>query len=198
MRGAFLLCVLLLCGCKKQTPQAALPQPQLHSTVWDEVLAKPEYSNEVVLAGLNLPTDQWTNITWGPSTKLVRINASKWSRIAAVTDRALAEVEPRLKEMSVSNLVYCFKLVEAPYFDGSQFGEVTGRVFWTGNLLVKRELESRSLYDLQVLRAFRNDKVGFLENPNGMPASLPWQLDEIISDVRDTRTTVPAFTATNR
>jgi hypothetical protein len=181
----------------KHKPQAALPQPQIHRTIWDELLAKPEYSNEVARAGLDLPTDEWTNGTWGPSTKIVRINASKWRRIGAVTDKALGEVKPKLKEMSVSNLVYCFELVDysRPWVPDS--GGVAEIVFWNGNFLIKRELESRSLDDLKVLRTFRNDKVAILENSQSDPSPLPWQLDEIFSDVRDRHTIVPTQAATN-
>src|SRR5258707_692111 len=66
-----------------------------------------EYSNALVVAFKELPTDKWVNYP-------VNLNSSQGERVWHAVEPMLAEIKPRLKEMSISNLVGSFKLVPYP------------------------------------------------------------------------------------
>jgi hypothetical protein len=185
------ICLLILtCGtftsaCKKQQPVAS-PQPWQTFTPFDEALAKPEYSNSIVQAEQDLPTDEWVQ-------KPFKYNASRSRREAAVADQMLAEIRPRLKSMNITNLVNSFKLISLP-FGGltNNFDGVAQLLYVQGNGWIVYEIKSRPTNELQMLRFLGNDTTEIYDGPQGFPLSLKDRLDEILQDLREGLTNNPS------
>ena len=183
MRFSVLVCAVLLGdGCGK-TPRHGLEaeSPQRY-TILDEVLAKPEYSNSINQAQCDLPTDKW-------EAEPYHHNASREWREISVAAQMLEEVKPRLREMSVRNLVGSFKLIAHRYgILTNSFEGVAERVYAIGNRFIVYEIKSRNINDLRVLRKLGNDEMTIYEGPQGFDLPLTLQLEEILEDLQSTPT----------
>ncbi len=182
MRAWLFIPAVLVCGCN-QAPQQRVPAtaPQTLN-ILDEALAKPKYSNAIVQAQQQLPTDKWED-------KPFRRNVSREQRVWAVAKPMLDEITPRLKEMSVSNLVNSFKVVPYPWgVLTNQLGEVEECVYAIGNQLIKNEIKARPREQLLGLQKLGSDKVMLIEGPQGADLSLADELDEILYDLRNSLT----------
>lgn len=184
MRASVLICSALLCvGCDKTPRHTAPGEVSQRHTILDEVLAKPQYSNSIVEAQRDLPTDKWESEPY-------HHNASRDQRERSVATQMLAEVKPHIREMSVSNLVGSFKLIAHRYgILTNNFEGVAGCVYAIGNQLIINELKSRPFDDLAVLRKLGNDNMTMYEGEQGFDLPLTLQLNEIIEDLRPTPTT---------
>jgi hypothetical protein len=179
----FQICLLILaCGiftfaCQKQK-QIASPQPWETLTLFDELLVKPGYSNSIVQAEQELPTDEWVQEPF-------KHNASRSRREAAIADQVLAEIRPRLKSMNITNLVKSFKLISLDFgYITNNFGGVAQQVYTIGNAWIVNEIKSRPTNELQMLRFLGNDTAEIYGGPQGFPMSLKDRLDEILDDLR--------------
>src|SRR5256885_11755004 len=159
MRSCLVIAVLLVFGCNR-APEPKTPPPS-PASIFDEVVARPRYSNAIVQAEQDLPSDRWEE-------KPFHYNASRGDRVWAVAKPMLDEVTPRFKEMSVTNLVRSFKVVPYPYgFMTNQLGDVAECVYAVGNQLIINEIKSRPPEQLRGLRNLGSDKVMLVEGPQG-------------------------------
>jgi hypothetical protein len=173
----FAICAILFCGCSKVSQHAStVPSPQ-GSCIFDEALKNPNHSNSILVAERQLPTDVWEQ-------KPFHVNASQGQRVSAVGERILAEVEPRFKMMSVSNLVFSAKLVSYPFGDvTNDFGAVAEYVYVFGNQLIINEIKTRPPEEVRTLRKLRSDQLMFFEGPQGFGLPLTYQLEEVLGDL---------------
>src|SRR2546426_1098859 len=107
MHRALTTSLLLLCACNNspQTPPPAqLASPQ--ATLLDEVLVSPAFSNEISQAERDLPDDKWEQQPY-------RFNASRAQREIKVADMMLQDIKPKLKQLTVTELVRALKVL--PY-----------------------------------------------------------------------------------
>jgi hypothetical protein len=186
MRLLVLICAALLCGCGKSPHQASPPVAAQATTILDQVLAKPEYSNSIVAAQQDLATDAWND-------KPYRYNSSRAAREWAVASRMLAEIKPRLKQMDITNLVGSLKVFPINSFSAFDIKRVAESVYLQGNKLIMDEIKSRPASELRALRTLGNDKVMLAPGMQGMPGSLKNRLDDILHEVQK-RTTIGGLT----
>jgi hypothetical protein len=176
LRACLLITGLLACGCSESPPRelpvAVAPQPL---PTLDEAFAK--YSNAMVHAWQELPTDKWED-------KPFRSNVSAEERVSVIARPMFEEIKAQLKGMTVTNLVRAFKLVEYPY------GEVTNEFGWAaeyayaiGNQLIKNEIKTRPPEELRGLPKLGSDKYMLVEGPQGFGAPLTYDLQEILDDL---------------
>ena len=177
------MCGIFTSACQKRQ-QVASPQPWQTFTPFDEVLAKPEYSNSIAQAEQDLPTDEWVE-------KPFKCNASRAKREAAVADQMLAEIRPRLKSMNITNLVKSFKLIPHPLgILTNDFHGVAEDLYARGNGCIVYEIKSRSTNELQFFISWETMQRRFTK-AQGYPLSLRDQLDEILQDLREGLTNNP-------
>lgn len=171
MRAAFLGLVVLMFGCSEQPRRTSTWKDWAQPTILDTALKKAEYSNAMVQAERDLAEDNWRTNVFGPE------NLSRGLRESAVGETMLEEIKPRLKGMTVTELIESLKAV--PYPEGAltnDYEGVTGYVYYWGNQAILDEIKSRPTNELQVLRGLVTDKIDVYRGPQG-PMSL---LDSII------------------
>ena len=151
----------MICGCSRAPIQAPRSQAPAQLTVLDRVLAQPDYSNAIVQAQRDLPGDKWRDKPW-------HYNVSRDQREYAVSKAMLGEIRPRLRSMSVTELVGSFKMT--PYPEGALTNAYEGvamYLFADGNEAIINEIKSRPTNELQVLRALATDKLEVYRGPQG-------------------------------
>ena len=162
MRGALIITALLLCGCgpsNRQTESSVIAQP----TILDEVLAKPEYAEAIKQAESDLPADERRDKPWP-------INDSRSRRESSVAQKMLAEIQPRLERMSVTELIRSLKVT--PRLSGASFEGVSADVYSGGNRMIIAEIQSRPKYELAVLPSLADASVDVWEGIQGPGATL--------------------------
>jgi len=179
---AVVLLYVLLCGCRKAPPKPASALFPQGPAILDEILTNATFSNALEAAFVELPTDEWDK---GPKP----YNVSQSQRLYKLGKPVFEELKPRLKEMSISNLVCSLKVVDSRdaglYNDWSRAAEC---VYSWGNREIIAEIKRRPLNELNVLRKFDNDRVTIWEGYAGFGLPLTYQLDEILQDVREDAT----------
>jgi len=165
MRIAFIMFVLLGCGCNKSRQQAKLPIiPQY--TIFDETIAKPEYADVIKQAERDLPDDKWM-------TEPFRANRSRAEREYHVVTNILAAIEPKLKRMSVTELVRSLKIEMGPtVLVTNDFSGVAEGVYLGGYSMIKKEIQSRPKKELEVLPSLGDNSVWLFTGPQGPPVTL--------------------------
>src|SRR2546426_10083805 len=102
MHRALITSVILLCACNRPSqtsPRAQLAPPR--ATLFDEALVSPAFSNAVGQAERDLPDDKWEEQPY-------RFNASQ--REIKVADMILQDIKPKLKQLTVTELVRALKV----------------------------------------------------------------------------------------
>jgi hypothetical protein len=149
VRATLIILALLLCGCgesHQQTKPPVIPQ----STILDKALARPEYAEAIKQAERTLPDDEWNNDP-------MHMNLSREQREMSVATNILGTVEPRLKQMTVTELVHSLKIV--PRLSYGDFGGVACYVYEIGNHEILLEIKSRPKAELEVLPSLADDQV---------------------------------------
>src|SRR5262249_11984027 len=101
MRPPFLIAALLFCECSSSPPQTtSTASPPPSPSILDETVAK--YSNALAHAWQELPGDRWEE------SRPFRVNVSSDQRVLVVAKPMFDEIQARLKEMTVTNLVGSF------------------------------------------------------------------------------------------
>jgi hypothetical protein len=163
MRIALVMSALLICGCGASHHHAAPPViPQ--STILDEALAKPEYADAIKQAERDLPDDMLRDIPW-------HMNVSREGREFQVATNILARIEPKLKRMSVMELVRSLK-VEDWMLQTNDFSGVSEKVFKLGNTMITSEIKSRPKSELEVLPSLADGRVWIYTGVQGPPDTL--------------------------
>jgi hypothetical protein len=165
---------MLLCACNR-LPYQTVPvgrAPQV--TILDEALAK--YSNAIVRAQQELPTDKWEE-------KPFHHNASCDQRVSTATKPMFEELKLRLKGMSVTNLVKSLKLIPYPYGNlTNQLNEAAQYVYSGGNWFIINEIKARPSEELRGLEKLGSDKLMLVEEPQGFGLPLTCELEDILHD----------------
>jgi hypothetical protein len=130
----------------------------LPASILDEVLRTPEFSNAVAQAERDLPSDYWEHTPF-------RYNSSRARREAEVARTMLAEIEPRLKTMGVTDLVRALKVYDYPMLN--TIPGVAGYVYLYGNQMIIGEIKSRPTSELAVLPGLADDKLQVYEGEQG-------------------------------
>ena len=165
-----IICAMLCFGCDSKQTRPAQSTPAIKRTpIFDLVASTPDYSNAIVAADRDLPGDMW-------STGPIRENESRGRRLAPIAKRILEEVRPKLKQMSVVELVNCLKV-----FDGSGFvtGYIADEIYPQGNEMILAEMRSRPAQERQTLLGLVVD-AGHLDTGSQGP---PTSMDEIIREL---------------
>ena len=135
-------------------------------TILDEALAKPEYADAIKQAERDLPDDEWAD-------KPFRQNMSREQRDYRVATNILAEIEPKLKQLSVTELVRSLKIEYSPAVDVTNNPtEVAEDVYLDGFDMIKTEIQSRPKKDLEVLPSLADDRVWLFTGSQGPPETL--------------------------
>ncbi len=168
MRTIVAIWALLICGCDRPHPSAEVAKAHVwqKTTILDEVLLSPEYVDAIKQAECDLPDDEWRDKPW-------RMNLSRERREHPLATRMLADIQPKLKSMSVTELVQGLKLLTYP--EGvltNSFGGVAYYVYRDGNLMIIQEIKLRPKKDLLVLTNLADDKVVVWEGSQGPCATL--------------------------
>ena len=164
MRSAFMVSVLLLCGCGTTHP-AAKPDPAAQETVFDVALAEPRYSDAIRQAEREVPGDERID-------KPFPANVSRERREYQVATNILAELKPKLKQMSVTELVLSLKIESAPgVVVSNDFSGVASDVYVGGYNMIKKEILSRPKKQLQVLPGLADGSVWLYTGPQGPPVT---------------------------
>jgi hypothetical protein len=108
VRANFLAVMIMICGCSRAPREAPLAQAWAQPTILDRVLAKADYSNALVQAECDLPSDKWRTNFFGPR------NVSRDDRESAVGEAMIATIKPCLKDMSVTELIKSLKAMPYP------------------------------------------------------------------------------------
>ena len=165
MRTTFILSALLLCGCTVSR-QAANPSAPSQLSVFDEALANLKYVNAIRQAERDLPGDTMVK-------KPFPANLTRERREYQVATNILAELEPRLKQMSVTRLVQSLKVEGGPSPQASaSWGGVADFVYVGGYALIKKEIQARPANELRVLPGLADDSVWLYTGPQGPPVTL--------------------------
>jgi hypothetical protein len=143
MLPVIVACVQLLGGCDGSRPAIAV----LRTPLFDDVAVSPKYSNEIAQADRNLSDDEWI-------TDPFQINVSRGLRVVPIAREILSEIEPKLKGMSVAELVRCLKVQ-----DGSGFitNSIADALYPEGNNKVISEIRSRPVAERELLLRWPHD-----------------------------------------
>src|SRR2546425_8368700 len=99
MHRALITSVILLCACNRPSqtsPRAQLAPPR--ATLLDEALVSPAFSNALGQAERDLPDDKWEEQPY-------HFNSTRAHRESEVADMMLQHIKPKLKQLSVTELV---------------------------------------------------------------------------------------------
>jgi hypothetical protein len=163
-------CAMLCFGCDVKQTRRALSTPSIKRTpIFDLIANTPDYSNAIVAADRDMPGDAWAT---GP----ISVNESRGSRVAPIAKRILDEVRPKLKQMSVVELVHCLKVQ-----DGSGFvtGYIADEIYPQGNEMIIAEMLSRPVQERETLLGLPFDGADLDTGSQGPPRSA----DEVISQI---------------
>jgi len=156
--------MLLLCTCDKKPSQ---PPPRARTHPWpplfDQALARPDFSNAVSQAERDLPDDRWED-------KPGRFNASRGQREMKVTEMILHDIKPKLKQLSVTELVRGLKVL--PYPSIESFPGVRQYLYAWGNAVIINEIKSRPTNELSVLPGLADDTLQVFDGDQGQGLSL--------------------------
>lgn len=176
MRATLILSALLLCGCGVSHQQAKPPAVTQY-TIFDEALAKPEYAYAIKQAERDLPDDEWAN-------KAFRQNMSREQRDYRVATNILAEIEPKLKQMSVTELIQSLRVDYSPAFDVTNDPtDVAEDVYLVGFDMVKKEIQSRPKKELEVLPGLADGNVLLDTGEQGPPETLESFVHEMTNNM---------------
>lgn len=154
MRIVIIILCLVLCGCTSPHRPAAASS----RGILDEVLAKPAHASAVQQAERDLPADEWEDTPY-------RHNVSRFQRESAVALAMLRETAPKLKKMSVTELVRSLKVTSRDDLGG--FNGVAGDVFEWGNAMIIAEIQLRPKEELKVLSGLAEENVVVYEGTQG-------------------------------
>jgi hypothetical protein len=157
-----LICSSMCFGCDtKQTRRVELAPSIKRTPIFDLVASTPDYSNAIVVADRDLPGDVWTT---GP----MRVNESRGQRLAPIAKNILEEVRPKLKQMSVVELVHCLKVE-----DGSGFatGYIADYLYPEGSEMIIAEMRLRPVRERQSLLGLPLDRADLDTGSQGCSAS---------------------------
>lgn len=162
MRLSCLILTVVISGCSKEPRQVPSWNDWAQPTMLDQVLTKTGYSNAIVQAEVDLPTDKWETNHFGP------VNVSRSGREYAACKVMLDEIKPQLKNLSVTELVKSLKAVPFPEgMNTNGYDGVAGYVYFMGNEAIIREIKSRPTNELQVLRGLATDRIEVYRGPQG-------------------------------
>jgi hypothetical protein len=165
MRISLLLSALLVCGCAAPRHQAKSPLI-LPTSIFDDVLTKPQYADAIREAERDLPADRWV-------AGKGRSNVSRSERECAVVSNILSDLRPTLHAMSATELVRALKVV--PYPDGlftNDFSTVRQDLYQRGNFAISKEIKSRPDSELTVLAPLADDHFVIWTGPDGSVTTL--------------------------
>jgi hypothetical protein len=147
-RIAILLAVFLTtAGCNHKGSETSANLYE-HS-IFDSILARDGMQERVKKAEQDLPGDVYKTIGEG-GVMPMRWNDSRQTREQKIADELLHDLQPSLKQMSVSNLVSAMKI--EPWFSDSP----EGVAYWLcgeGNKMIIDEIKSRPVEQLEPLKA---------------------------------------------
>lgn len=149
--GAF-----LCCGCNNsQQPQSSSRVKRI--PLFDQLAGAPQYSNAIAAADCDLPGDEWMKFPF-------KLNQSRGRRVTTIAQKILLEVESKLKQMSVTELVQCLKVE-----DGSGFvtNYIADALYPTGNNMIISEIKSRPEVERAVLLKWPLDEESLNTGSNG-------------------------------
>jgi len=161
---------LSLCSCGKPPSASSPPVAVVRTPIFDQIAAEPKYSNAIAQADQDLPGDRWEK-------KPFNINHSRWERVAPIGREILLEVKPKLKEMTVAELMHCLKVQDGSGFVTCYMGDA---LYPEGNNMIIVEIKSRAAAEREVLRTWPRDKYGFLDTGIQGP---PVDVDEVARDL---------------
>ena len=141
-------------------------------TVLNQTLSKPVFQQGAQLAEKDLPNDEWVN-------KPFRFNQSRFRREYDVASKVIEEIKPRLKSLSVTELIHSLQLVPSSFAGG--FSGVAYYVFRDGNKLIIEELKSRPLEERRKFQVLSDHHYVVWDGDNGGWPSLEWVIESIIN-----------------
>ncbi len=166
---------LLLCSCK-DSPRSTEPRIIFPHTFLDDVLAEPQYAEEIKKAERDLPDDEWSNDPF-------RDNVSRNHREIGVAERMLAQIQPRVKKMTVTDLFKSLKVF--PRAAAMSFPGVAYYLYRDGNRMIVEEIRSRPKNELGVLPGLADENWIVWDGAQGSLNSLEELIHfEILNDRR--------------
>jgi hypothetical protein len=146
--------VIAAAGCGHKSPEAAA---RWHGhSVFDTILTRQDVMEQVKQAERDLPGDVYR--TTGEGTKMpMHWKDSRQTREVEVARELLRELQPSLRQMSVSELISAMKIYPVLSPDSPPHG-VAYWLYGEGNQMIIDELKSRPVQQLKPLKKLARDK----------------------------------------
>ena len=156
-------CAFLLTGCSRSPRQDAVHiRGARGPSILDEPLRQEIVRKRVTEAEQDFPTDTWKTTTGGMAQHW---NQSRRERELKISGELLAELEPKLKQMSVPQLLDSIKTW--PNSGPGRIDGVSYSLYVEGNHAILRELKQRPSGDLEYLREFQGNSTFIFESDQG-------------------------------
>jgi hypothetical protein len=154
--SALLAAITVSCGTQPNSEPSSALKPFLDG-----------HLTALEAAGQNLPNDEWRTNT-GPGRYLARVeNVFKLTRQGAVVNKMVSELKPKLKTLSVPDVIHSFGKEGTNYAVSVFYAEI--------NMHIIAEITSRPWSELMVLPPLinrQNDRFIIYQGPQGPIDSL--------------------------
>ena len=156
------LCSLLFGACSPSGSQVAKqPDSPKSPSILEQPLSRKDIQQRIKEAEQDLPTDEWvTNPMSG------HYNHSRWQRELNISNGLLQEIEPKLKKMSVPELVDSI-MTEPTNSISVKISGVADELYIDGNQAIINELKKRPNAELEYLKKFQRDWRFIVDGPQG-------------------------------
>ncbi len=150
----FLGCALMLVAC---TSAPLISKSPSRISIFDQLASSEIYSNRITTADRDIPGDVWVEVPFHD-------NSSRYLRVEVIAKDLLSHIQPKLKSMTVSELMRSIKVQDGSGFVTNYIADI---LYPLGNQMIIAELKSRQPGQLKEVRYWLSDGAYIDTGSNG-------------------------------